>query len=129
MHCCSDRSGIVPKICGCGNSHSNILRSRVVKSESPESPESDVLERSRSTFFRFDKVGVASKSRFVRFGGIGNQNLYCFRRLRFMLNYFTFLYSIPIFIILTRRKTTEALYVGQAITPICFEICQDIAVR
>ena len=39
--------------------------------------------------------------------------------------YFIF---ISIFILWTRRKTTEALYLGQAITPTCFRRYKDIAV-
>ena len=42
-------------------------------------------------------------------------------------NLFIYLF-IFIFILLTRRKATEALYIGQAIIPTCFWICQDIAV-
>ena len=45
----------------------NMVTRRVVKSESPDS---HVLERNRSTFFRFDEVGFA-RSRFFRFGGVG----------------------------------------------------------
>ena len=33
------------------------------------------------------------------------------------------------FILLTGRKATEALYIGHAITPICFRKCLNIAVR
>ena len=72
-------------------------------------PESHVLERSRNTFFKFDKVGVASRSLFFRFGGIESRRSYCFWRLRLKLNYFTFLHFISIFILLTRKKATEAL--------------------
>ena len=42
---------------------------------------------------------------------------------------FYFIFSISIFILLTRRKATETLYIGQAVTPTCFRRCQDIAVR
>ena len=42
---------------------------------------------------------------------------------------FLFIYIIFVFIPVTRWKATEALYVGQAITPTCFRRCQDIAVR
>ena len=43
-----------------------------------EGSESHVLEQSRSTFFRFDKVGVAKRSQFFRFSGVANQSPYCF---------------------------------------------------
>ena len=72
----------------------DIVVSRVVESQSLES---HVLDRSRSTFFRFDKVGVANRSRFFRFGKVGNRISYCIGRLRFTLNYFTFyLYIYPL---------------------------------
>ena len=41
-------------------------------------PKLRVLEWSWSTFFRFDKVAVASRSRFFRFCGVGNRSPYCF---------------------------------------------------
>ena len=41
---------------------------------------------------------------------------------------FYFLF-ISIFILLTRRKATKALYIGQANTRTCFRRYQDIAVR
>ena len=69
-------------------------------------PDLHVLERSRSTFLRFDEVGVASNSRTFRFGGVGNRSPYCFWRIRLTLNNFTFLYFISIFIVLTLRKVT-----------------------
>ena len=56
--------------------------------------ESHVLEPGRSTFFKFDEVGAASRSRFFRFGGVGNRSPYCFWRLRYTLNYFTFYFFI-----------------------------------
>ena len=72
----------------------NTVVSRVVALESPES---HVLDRSRSAFFKFDEVGVANRSRFFRFAKVGDRILYCIRRLRFMLNYFTFyLYIYPL---------------------------------
>ena len=70
--------------------------------------ESYILEPSRNTIFKFE-VGVASKSRFFRFSKVGNRSPYCFCRLRFTLNYSTFLHFISTFILLTRRKATEAL--------------------
>ena len=39
------------------------------------------------------------------------------------------LFFISVFILLTRRKATDTLYIRQAITPNCFRRCQDIAVR
>ena len=45
------------------------------------------------------------------------------------LMFFCFLFFTSIFIILTCRKVTEALYIGQAITLTCFQRCQVIAVR
>ena len=35
--------------------------------------ESHVLDWSRSTFFRFDQVGIANRSRFFRFDEVGNR--------------------------------------------------------
>ena len=72
-----------------------------------------VLDRSRSTFFRFDEVGVANRSRFFRFSKLGNRIPW---RFRFTLNYFTFLHFISIFILFTRRNVTEALYIGKQFT-------------
>ena len=49
-----------------------------------------------------------------------------------MINYkrycYLFLFKF-IFILLTRRKVAEALYMEQAITPTCFQRCQNIPVR
>ena len=71
-------------------------------------PELYVLEPSQNTIFKFE-VGFASKSRFFRFSKVGNRVSYCFCRLRFTLNYFTFLHFISTFILLICRKPTEAL--------------------
>ena len=43
--------------------------------------------------------------------------------------FFILFYFVFIFILLTRMKATETLYIGQAITLACFRRCQDIAVR
>ena len=69
MHCFTGRSGIVIKICGCGDSDSTTVTRRVVESDSSES---NVLERIRSTFFRFDEVGVAERNQLFRLGRVGN---------------------------------------------------------
>ena len=82
----------------------NIVISRLVVSESPDS---QALDRSRSTFFRSDEIEVANRSRFFRFGEIGNRIPCCIWRLRFTLDYFTFLHFISIFIFLGRSKPTE----------------------
>ena len=50
------------------------------------------------------------------------------KSLTFESIFFIFIF-ISIFILLTRRKATEALYIGYAITPTCFRRCQDIAVH
>ena len=65
----------------------SIVISRVVESESPES---HIVERNRNSFFRFDKIEVVSRRCMFRFGGVGNRSPYCFWRLCFTLNYFTF---------------------------------------
>ena len=49
-----------------------------------------VLDRSWNTFFRIDKVGVTNRSRFFRFGEVGDRISYSIWRLRFILNYFAF---------------------------------------
>ena len=91
-------------------------------------PESHILDRSRSTFFRFVKVKAANRSQFFRFDQAGNRSPYCFRRLRFTLNYFTFLHFISIFILLTRRNATEALYMGQAIKQLPQPAPEDVKI-
>ena len=90
----------------------NIVVSRFVESESPESY---VLHRSRSTLFRFDKVGIANRSRFFRFGEAGNWILYCIWRLLFTLNCLILAF-ISIFILLTRRNAIKALYIGKQLS-------------
>ena len=53
---------------------------------------------------------------FFRFDEVGNRIPYWIWRLRFTLNYFTFLHFISIFILMTRRNATEALYIGKQLS-------------
>ena len=91
----------------------NMIISRVAESEFPEL---HVLERSQNSFFRFDEVGVATRSQFFKFGEVENRHRYCFERHRFTLSYFTFLHFHLYIFLLSGRKAREELYVGQAIT-------------
>ena len=106
----------------------SIVMSRVVESESPES---HVLERNCNSFFRFDEVEVASRSGLFRFGIVGKYGALLFFETLIYAKVFCILslYRLYIYILLTCRKMSEALYIGQAITPTCFRRCQEIAVR
>ena len=90
----------------------NIVVRRIVESESQDL---HVLDRSRSTFFRFNEVGVANRSRFFRFGVDGNRILHCIWKPLFTLNYFTFLRFKSIFCPLDSQECDEGAVHRQAI--------------